>query len=280
MTAAGASGHGRGQRPTPRLFALVVRTFWRWCLGEGLLSDDPWVGIGLPKRRRTHPKPLGEGDLKALLDVIDRGRQRGRFIAHRDWAIVVFLAGTGLRIAECMSLRLDDLPVRRTLGKGVPKVDELHPSFYVVGKGSRRREVPLFKAVRDALNSYLARRHEFLKKGAPACDWLWPNTHGAGRLTEGTFRRALKRYAAQAGISPEVGHPHALRHLFGMLAPQMGLGVYEQAAVMGHADLTMVAHYSHLARNQIAELADRTDVAVLRELVPQDKPKEWRRYKV
>src|SRR4030095_5156154 len=65
-----------------------------------------------PKRPRTLPRPASPADVMALAE--EAGAVSEAWIGCRDMAILLLLYGSGLRIAEAMSLTAGVLPVGRT----------------------------------------------------------------------------------------------------------------------------------------------------------------------
>jgi len=93
-----------------------------------------------PKRSRTLPRPASPADAIALAE--DAGAASNGWVGKRDLAILLLLYGSGLRVAEAMSLSANNLPIGRTLR--------------VTGKRGKTRVVPVVEAVREAIAAYAA----------------------------------------------------------------------------------------------------------------------------
>src|SRR6266849_7349249 len=119
----------------------------------------------------------------------------------RDRAILEVLYGGGLRVSELCNLSIEG-------------VDRDGRTLRVLGKGNKQRLCPINPRAIAAIDAYLTRRPELLKKAArpdPAGP-LFLN-HRGGRLTRRSVARHLDRYVRRCGLVRKVS-PHALRHSF------------------------------------------------------------------
>ena len=122
-------------------------------------------------------------------------------LALRDTALVELLYGAGLRIAELVSMELDDI----NLDRGEARV---------TGKGDKERIVLFGAPCAAALERYMLVARPVLASnvgGRPATS-LFLNRNGAP-LGERGARARLDEVAKRAGL-PAAFHPHTLRHSF------------------------------------------------------------------
>ncbi|WP_322508211.1 tyrosine-type recombinase/integrase, partial [Anaerolinea sp.] len=138
-----------------------------------------------------------------------------RRLAVRDWALVVFLLNTGLRIAEVCALMLEDVQMGERSGWVSVRG----------GKGGKSRKVPLNAEARKALRMWLDERGE---------------TGGLFDLTPSGAYRRLAELGRRAGV--EV-HPHTLRHTLAKNLVDAGVGLHEVAALLGHSSLNTTRVY-------------------------------------
>ena len=106
--------------------------------------------------------------------------------------IIVLLATTGLRLKECMSLRKDgvDLEARE---------------LRVLGKGNKRRVVPLLESTAGMLANYLEERPS-------ESPYVFPGRTKTGYAEIYNIEKTLKRACLRAGVEPFT--PHGLRHFY------------------------------------------------------------------
>lgn len=176
-----------------------------------------------PKRPRTLPRPVAADDAIGLAE--DAGEAASQpWIGARDLAILLLLYGSGLRVAEALSLKAGDLPIRATLR--------------VTGKRSKTRIVPVVPAVAEAIASYVAQCPYRSSGDAP----LFVGARG-GPLNPDLVRRAVRAARARLGL-PDTLTPHALRHSFATHLLARGADLRSLQELLGHASLSSTQIYT------------------------------------
>lgn len=200
----------------------AVSSFYRYCQRQSRhqVIPNPTVGAKRPKVS-TVSKTLGlsKGEVDAMLRV---AQQRGT----REYAIVMLLVTTGLRVSEMCQLDTGDL-VR----------DGGDWMIRVVRKGSSD---DVRVAVPDPTARAL-RRHIRGRRGP-----MFQRRDGA-RLTRQAAAQAIASLAKAAGIT-KVITPHSLRHTATTLALQSGVSILDVQALMGHASVSTTARYDRAMR--------------------------------
>ncbi|MDD5629930.1 MAG: tyrosine-type recombinase/integrase [Elusimicrobia bacterium] len=213
-----------GNRPnTIDVYFRILRTFWRFLFRDGLVLRNPMEQLTRPKLERKFIKPITEEQLRALLAAIDTRDPLGL----RDHALILFLADTGLRISEALSLQISDID----WGSG---------SLTVMGKGRKERRVAFGQVAGRMLRLWLQRRG-----GASESDPLWINRLG-GRMDRRNFQQRMKQHTTRAGIAAERLSPHALRHFFALSFLRNGGDVMALQKLLGHSSLAMVRNYVNM----------------------------------
>jgi len=230
----------------------AVRVFYRWLVREGHVTLDPSATLSAPKRPQRLPRPLAVDDCQALMEREPRpaaGAARGpaaearaRLRALRDRALVELLYGAGLRVGEAVALDVRD-------------VDLLGREVRVLGKGRKERSVPLPRAAREALASWLEARRRPGYQAEPLFPSLVPRAPER-RLDGRSVRRLLARRAAAAGIADPV-HPHRLRHSYATHLLDMGADLREIQELLGHASLSTTQRYLAVSAERLFEVYDR-----------------------
>jgi integrase/recombinase XerC len=144
----------------------------------------------------------------------------------RDIAFFSLLYGSGLRIAEALSLDVRDAVALRT-----------NLSLTVTGKGAKTRIVPVLPAVRDAIEAWLA-----LHPSAKPESALFLGARGK-RLDPAVAQKVLRTYRRLAGL-PEHATPHALRHSFATHLLASGSDLRSIQDLLGHASLSTTQRYT------------------------------------
>ncbi len=242
-----ATLHGQGL--APRSIALVLsawRGLYRWLGRDGLVALNPVEGVRAPKAPKPLPKALSVDLAMALADAPGAAAEAtadSAAIAARDQCIVELLYGCGLRVGELVGLDL------RPGGAGW--VDVADASAHVLGKGGKRRSVPVGSAALKALHAWLALRGELARDDEPA---LLVGTRGA-RLGAGQVRARLKLRALRAGLPTHV-HPHMLRHSFATHVLQSSGDLRAVQELLGHANITTTQVYTKLDFGHLSKVYD------------------------
>ncbi len=224
---------GYKARSTAR-FLSGVRSFYRYLLREGLISEDPTLQIDLPQLGRPLPKSLSEADVEALLAAPELDDP----IGLRDRAMLEVLYACGLRVSELISLTLEQVNLRQ----GVLRV---------FGKGSKERLVPMGEEAIAWIERYVREARPFLLDGKPS-DVLFPSLRGE-QMTRQTFWYRIKHQARVAGIAKSLS-PHTLRHAFATHLLNHGADLRVVQMLLGHSDLSTTQIYTHVARARLQEL--------------------------
>ena len=236
--------HAGGLAPRSVALALSAwRGLYRWLGRNGEIAANPVAGVRAPKAAKPLPKALSVDQSVALAD--HRGAGGDPALEARDACIVELLYGSGLRIAELVGL--DAQAGSEALGWIDADAGEAH----VLGKGSKRRSVPVGRAALAALAAWLPLRTTLAKAGQPA---LFVGRNGT-RLTPSQIRARLKARAVRAGIPAHV-HPHMLRHSFASHLLQSSGDLRAVQELLGHAHIATTQVYTKLDFQHLAKVYD------------------------
>ena len=213
-------------------------------------------GFVRAKRPKKLPVVLTQHEVQKLLGAM-KGRQR---------LMASLLYGTGMRLMDCVRLRVQDLDF------------EYRQIVIRDGKGKKDRVVPLPERMIEPLKAHLQKVHELhrddlangvgevylpdaLARKYPnaAREWGWQYVFPSGRLSidprsnkvrrhhihENGLQKAVKKAAAHAGITKRV-HCHALRHSFATHLLENGYDIRTVQELLGHADVSTTMIYTHV----------------------------------
>jgi integrase/recombinase XerC len=239
-----AALHAQGLAPRSVAIALSAwRGLYRWLGREGLVAANPVDGVRAPKAPKPLPKALAVDQAVALADL--RGVPGSAALDARDHCIVELLYGCGLRVGELTGLDVG------ASAQAAGWIDAADATAHVLGKGSKRRSVPVGRAALEALQAWLAQRGEVAKRDEPA---LFVSSRGT-RLTPSQVRTRLKERAIRAGLPTHV-HPHMLRHSFASHLLQSSGDLRAVQELLGHANITTTQVYTRLDFGHLSKVYD------------------------
>ncbi len=240
--------HGAGL--APRSIALTLsawRGFYRWLGRDGLVANNPVLGVRAPKAARPLPKALSVDQAVALAEhrAEPSGSGKDAGLAVRDHCIVELLYGCGLRVGELTGLDV------RSSATAAGWIDASDGSAFVLGKGSKRRSVPVGAPALKALARWLELRGLWARDDEPA---LFVSRLGT-RLSAAQLRSRLKANAVAAALPTHV-HPHMLRHSFASHLLQSSGDLRAVQELLGHANISTTQVYTKLDFGHLSKIYD------------------------
>jgi integrase/recombinase XerC len=234
----------RGLAPRSIAIALAAwRGLYRWWGRQGLIQANPVDGVRPPKAAKPLPKALSVEQAVALAE--HRTTHTTPALAARDHAITELLYGCGLRIGEVLGLDV------AASGSAKGWVDLPDATAHVLGKGNKRRSVPVGQPALLALQAWLAQRALLAHHEEAA---LFVSRRGS-RLTPNQLRNRLQAQAQQSGLPTQV-HPHMLRHSFASHLLQSSGDLRAVQELLGHSSISTTQVYTKLDYQHLAKVYD------------------------
>jgi integrase/recombinase XerC len=255
-----------------------LRSFYRFLMRRGLVELNPARSVRSPKRRKALPRALDIDDAFRLIEAPTRIPPRarkgkaGRAAAEpapagdapaaagvppgepahvpalrlRDRALLEVLYGSGLRVAECCGLNLDDVD------RGRYATALVHVRS---GKGKKGRQVPLGRQALAAIDTYLGVRDLLrdARTGYQDHRALFLSYRGT-RLTPRSVQRMVARSVLEAGTGEAT--PHALRHSFATHLLDSGVDLRSIQEMLGHASLASTQIYTKVSLDHLMSVYD------------------------
>jgi integrase/recombinase XerD len=222
---------GLGARSAARHLS-AVRGFGRFLVREKAIAADPCDLVVRPQVATKLPRVLAMDEVARILEAPSRATGRG----IRDRAILHVMYGAGLRVSEVVGLKLCDIDRARGL---------VSP----LGKGQKRRLVPLAEPALDAVDAYLSVRSQHPRAAASSVLFLSPR---GGALTRAGVWKMLVGYARGVGVTKPAS-PHKLRHSFATHLLEGGADLRSVQALLGHADIGTTEIYTHVADDHVRQ---------------------------
>lgn len=238
--------HMHGQGRSGRGIALILsgwRGFFHWAAQQGLVPHNPVQGVRAPKQPKPLPKALGVDDAVQLASFVDTDAEPWE--EARDAAMTELLYSSGLRVGELIGLNVQP---GNTAESGW--IDLEAAEAHVLGKGGKRRTVPVGKHALAALQRWLRRRADPFEQ-----EWnenaLFVGVRGA-RMSAQTAWARLRKRGQLAGLAQSV-HPHVLRHSFASHMLQSSGDLRAVQELLGHANIATTQVYTRLDFQHLAQ---------------------------
>ncbi|MBV7259986.1 tyrosine recombinase XerC [Erythrobacter crassostreae] len=210
----------------------ALKAFIAFARSESGDPDPAAPRVRGPRLKKGLPRPITPDEAVNVADLVD-GTASDDWIGARDRAVLLLMYGSGLRIAEALSLKGSDTPLRETL--------------QITGKGGKQRLVPVLPIVRDAVAEYTG-----------ACPYpidpaetLFRGAKG-GALSQGMVQKAMAKARRALGL-PDTATPHALRHSFATHLLSAGADLRSLQELLGHASLGSTQIYTKVDAASLLE---------------------------
>ncbi|MGC9969863.1 MAG: site-specific integrase [Bryobacteraceae bacterium] len=232
------SRRGNGAQ-TRNLRLTAVRSFFRFAAyhaPDELAAIQRVLAIPNKRAERKLIAFLERPEIDALLEAPNRSTWTGR----RDYAFLLTVVQTGLRLSEITALRPEDV----VLGRGA--------CVHCLGKGRKERRTPLTKHAAEVLRAWIAEPHPGQSR------FVFPNARGGQLSADGVAYILAKHAAAATTRCPSLGSkrvtPHVLRHTAAMELLQAGVDRAVIALWLGHesVETTQVYLDANLAMKEAA----------------------------
>ncbi len=251
----------------------ALRSFFKYCVREGILVENPARLVPTPKLPKRIPSVLSAEEMSGFLDHLEApgagspkprrappadSEAEGtpppvleeRLMLRRDRALLELLYAAGLRVSELTGLNLAD-------------IDRKERILRVRGKGNKERIVPFGGKAHEALEKYWALRDELLRQESPRARGARPHhnavflNYAGRRLTQRSVGRIVKKYVRLANINWDL-HPHSLRHAFATHLLADGADLRAIQELLGHQSLSTTQKYTHASIRQLMEIYDKS----------------------
>jgi len=189
------------------------------------------LGVKLPKKAKKIPIVLTTKEIKDLIKATKNIRNK---------LIIEFIFSTGVRISECMNMKIQDLDFSENTGR------------VVSGKGNKDRIIILSKRWISDYKKYLEKRNKKV-----ISEYLFCNSKGKP-LSVDAVQKLLKKHAKEANITKKVS-PHTLRHSFATSLLENDVNIRYIQQLLGHANLNTTQIYTKVNTNKLKIIKNPLD---------------------
>lgn len=209
----------------------TLKSFYRFCLRQGVLHTNPMLKVVAPKSSKQLPVFLTHDNLDNLFNSVVFNDS---FEGCRDKMMITLLYATGIRRAELLHLKMSDID----LEKG---------NLKVLGKRNKERIVPIGNQVIENLKAYIAYRASYLTENVPASENIIPSLFVTSKgipvypkLVYNVVHKNLSLISSNSKLSP-----HILRHTFATHMLDDGADLNAIKEILGHSSLAATQVYTH-----------------------------------
>lgn len=210
-----------------------LNTFYKFLIKTSVIEENPLSKHRALKVSKNIQVPFSESEVSQVLELLSDADD---FESFRNKAIVELFYSTGMRRAELIGLKLQD-------------ISGIKSTIKVLGKRNKERIVPLLPSVLKTIKEYVAFRNEILENNDSEVLFI---TAKGKKLYPTLIYRVITNYFQQ--VSAKVKRsPHILRHSFATHLLNQGAELNAVKELLGHSSLASTQVYTH---NDIAKLKD------------------------
>jgi len=193
-----------------------------------ILQNRAFNAVKAPKSEKKLPTVLTKDEIRRMLNIIQNPKHK---------LLIEFMYSSGLRVSECVSLKVDDLDLSEKIGK------------IKHGKGNKERYIILSDNLIQHLNEYLKSKKDntsyiFSIKNHP--------------ITIRQAQKVVKEAAKKAGIKKRV-FCHALRSSFATHLLEAGTDIRVIQELLGHSNLSTTQIYTKVSTQQLKKVKSPLD---------------------
>jgi site-specific recombinase XerD len=201
-----------------------LSVFFKWCIAQTFMSENPIADLESPRLERRLPRGLSKEQAFRLLEAVYNYPYTNDYIRLRNHAIFSMFLFAGLRKQEILQLRYTDVDLATMT------------VFINNSKGNKDRVIPINASLAASLSKYLTER----KKRKKTCVEFFTSSLKNRGLSEKTLLRMIDLARVASGLSFSA---HKLRHTFATLMVQGGCDIYSLSKMMGHEDIRTTTLY-------------------------------------
>lgn len=225
----------RGVSPRTQARSISgLKSFYKYMLIEGQITNDPTALLESPKIGRKLPDILSIEEIDLLIDAIDVSTPEGQ----RNKAMLETLYSCGLRVSELVNLKITNL----FFNEGYVKIE---------GKAGKERLVPISRRAIDEINTYMGNFRNTLKIQPESENIVFLNRRG-NKLSRVMIFTIIKNLAEKVNLKKQIS-PHTFRHSFATHLINGGADLRAVQEMLGHESILTTEIYIHLNRDYLKD---------------------------
>ncbi len=210
-----------------------LKTYYKFLLKTSQIEINPLAKHKSLKTSKKIQVPFSEIEIENVMELL---QSENTFEGLRDRLIVELFYSTGIRRAELINIKLND-------------VSFAQKTIKVLGKRNKERIIPLLPAVLNTINQYLSFREQLENIKDSDCLFL---TQKGVKVYETLVYRIINSYFSKTSEKVKKS-PHILRHSFATHLLNEGADINAVKELLGHSSLASTQVYT---QNSIAKLKE------------------------
>ena len=203
-----------------------IKTFYKYLIKSSIIEKSPVESVSGPKLNSRIPSFVSEKQMDYILD--DAANFSDDFIGVRNQFLIDILYLTGMRRAELISLKDNDIDFANCLIK-------------VTGKGDKQRLIPFSDLTKEKLEKYIRVRNKEIENKSP---FLFVKEDGNAMYPKLVYKIINNHLKSISTLSKK--SPHVLRHSFATAMLNNGAEINSIKELMGHTSLSSTQIYTHV----------------------------------
>ncbi len=194
-----------------------LRVFFNWLDEDYKMKRNPMQKIRLLKVNRKARDFINDEDFKKLVSQLDKSY----YPEHRDFAMIMLMIDTGMRLGECTTVLMTDLHLASH--KICLRAETT--------KGRKDRVVFFSPKTETVLRRWIRFKDRYVES-----DYLFPIKAHGGHVNVSNFETNFKKYLRRAGLNDTLT-PHCLRNNFAKRCLTNGMDIYTLSKILGHSSV-------------------------------------------
>ena len=207
-----------------------LRTLFKFMLRRGDISENPMTAVRMVKTRKTLPHFVRESEMAPLLQLANE--PINQFEDARDQLVLFLLYGTGMRLAELIDLRNN-------------QINLASKTLRVIGKRNKERIIPIPNLLIELIEQYR-------RLNAFSSEYLVLTDKG-DKAYPMFIQRLVKKKLGEISTAEKLS-PHILRHSYATHLLNRGADLNAIKELLGHANLAATQVYTHNSMEKLKEI--------------------------
>jgi integrase/recombinase XerD len=197
-----------------------MRVFFNWLDIEAVTKKNPMKKVRQLKVNRKAKEYISDEDFKKLISCLDKSY----FSEHRDYAMIMLMIDSGMRLGECSCLLMDDISLAN---RQIALRAE-------ITKGRKDRMVYFSGKTEQVLRRWVQYKDRYV-----TTDYLFPTRSNTGaHIQVSNLETNFKHYLQRIGLDENIS-PHCLRNNFAKRCLMNGMDIYTLSRILGHSSVTV-----------------------------------------